>query len=289
MKGGADQGRTQVAVSSRSVVGEEGLGFPAQALIAVVAIPPLPGSPRYGGSVAAVVEGALADIEAYRQAGVDAILLENSWDVPYVKPPLPEAALALVHQITREMRGMWRGLAGLQLLEAANEEALAIAASASLDFIRAEGYVFAHIGGAGLIEGCAGRLLRRRRELGADHVRVVADIKKKHCAHALTADLSLADIARQADLFLADGLVLTGSFTGEPPQAGDFRNLRGVSALPLWVGSGMTPENIGDFLPLADAFIVGSTLRHGGKFLAPTDSERLRRFVDEFQALRAGR
>ena len=35
-----------------------------------------------------------------------------------------------------------------------------------------EGYVFAHIGGAGLIEGCTGRLLRKRAELGCDDIKV---------------------------------------------------------------------------------------------------------------------
>ena len=39
------------------------------------------------------------------------------------------------------------------MLEAANETALEIAHVADLDFIRVEGYVFAHIGGAGIIEG----------------------------------------------------------------------------------------------------------------------------------------
>ena len=46
------------------------------------------------------------------------------------------------------------------MLEAANEAALEIAHAADLDFLRVEGYVFAHVGGAGLIEGCAGKLLR---------------------------------------------------------------------------------------------------------------------------------
>lgn len=257
-----------------------------RAFIAVVAVPPLPGSPQYGGDAAAVVKAVLGDIEAYREVGVDGILLENSWDVPYIKPPLPPEAVALVRELARELRARWSGPAGLQLLEAANEQALEVAAEAAFDFIRAEGYVFAHVGGAGIIEGCAGRLLRRRRELGAEAIRVVADIKKKHCAHALTQDLSLEDVARQAELFLADGLILTGGFTGEPPRPQDFVRVRQTVSLPLWAGSGMTPENIADFLPVADAFIVGSALRRGGKFLALTDPGRLHAFAERFHTLR---
>lgn len=109
---------------------------------------------------------------------MDALLLENSHDLPYVKPPLPRPAVRLMTRIAREVRIRFGGPIGIQLLETANESALEGAAAADLDFLRVEGYVFAHVGGAGLIEGCAGRLLRRRHALGADHIRILADRKK---------------------------------------------------------------------------------------------------------------
>jgi predicted TIM-barrel enzyme len=109
---------------------------------------------------------------------VDALLLENSHDLSYVKPPLPRPAVRLMTRIAREVRIRFAGPIGIQLLETANESALEGAAAADLDFLRVEGYVFAHVGGAGLIEGCAGRLLRRRHALGADHIRILADRKK---------------------------------------------------------------------------------------------------------------
>lgn len=48
------------------------------------------------------------------------------------------------------------------------------------DFVRAEGYVFAHVADEGLIDGCAGSLLRYRKRIGADHIAVITDVKKKH-------------------------------------------------------------------------------------------------------------
>ena len=45
---------------------------------------------------------------------------------------------------------------------------------------------------------------------------VLADIKKKPSAHAVTADVSLADTARAARFFRADGVVITGAGTGVP-------------------------------------------------------------------------
>lgn len=52
--------------------------------------------------------------------------------------------------------------------------------STGLDFIRAEGFVFSHVADEGLLNACAGELLRYRRCIGAEHVQIFTDIKKKH-------------------------------------------------------------------------------------------------------------
>jgi membrane complex biogenesis BtpA family protein len=250
----------------------------------MIALAPLPGAPLYRGDPTAVLAQAMDDLEQYREAGVEAIVVENSLDLPYVKPPLPRSALELVQRICGEIRARFAGPIGIQLLEAANEQALEIAARTGLDFVRVEGYVFAHIGGAGLIEGCAGRLHRLRRDLGCTQVKLIADIKKKHCSHALTGDLTIADVARQAHFFLADGLVVTGSRTGQEPAEADLRAVREAVELPLWIGSGMNPRNIGRYRPLADAFIVGSCLRRGGEFTQRLAPDRLAAFVAAYRS-----
>src|SRR5215471_10429466 len=165
--------------------------LPEKFLAAMIALLPLPGAPRYKENDDDVVEQALSDLRHYANAGADAIVLENSHDLPYVKGPLNPGAFDLLSKLAREVRQRFSGPIGLQVLEADNETALRIACDADLDFLRVEGYVFAHIGGAGLIEGCAGKLLRKRRELGCEHIRIFGDVKKKHCAHALTGDLDI--------------------------------------------------------------------------------------------------
>src|SRR5437879_10935224 len=162
--------------------------LPDKFLAAMIAVLPLPGSPRYGGNDKRITAQALSDLRHYMDAGADAVVLENSHDLPYIKPPLPEPAVSLMTEIANEVRSRFPGPIGIQLLEAANETALEIAHAADLDFVRVEGYVFAHVGGAGLIEGCAGKLLRHRKQLACEHIRIFADVKKKHCTHALTVD-----------------------------------------------------------------------------------------------------
>ncbi len=252
----------------------------------MIALAPLPGSPRYRGDDDQIVKSALSDLQLYMTAGVDVIVFENSHDLPYIKPPLPTAAVNLVERIAREARQKFSGPIGLQLLEAANETALEVAAESDLDFLRAEGYVFAHIGGAGIIEGCAGRLLRRRKELGCEHIRVFADVKKKHCSHALTGDLDIADEVKQAEFFLVDGIVVTGARTTEPPDLSELQRVKDVAHVPVVIGSGMTPDNISSFYPVADGFIVGSTLRKNGDFLGQLDPERLEKFTSALRKLK---
>jgi uncharacterized protein len=175
------------------------------------------------------------------------------------------------------------------MLEAANETALEIAHEADLDFVRVEGYVFAHVGGAGLIEGCAGKLLRQRKALGCEHIKIFGDVKKKHCSHALTGDLDILDVVKQAEFFLVDGVIVTGARTTEPPAPAKLQRVKRQAQVPVLLGSGLTPANLKRYFPHADGFIVGSTFREDGRFLGTLDPQRLAAFMKAFRSLRRGR
>lgn len=251
----------------------------------MIALRALPGSAFYEGDDRAIVERARLDAVAYLRAGVDSVILENDHDLPFVKPPLPREAIEVAERAARAVREVFPNTVGIQLLEGANEQALEIAAAADLDFLRVEAFVYAHVGGAGIIEASAGSLLRKRSSLGCRHIKVFADIKKKHCSHALTSDLTIFDEAKQAEFFRADGLVVTGMRTGEVPSREELALVRSATKLPILIGSGMDAENIRDYHALADGFIVGSTFRRDGKFLEELDEERLERFVSVWKAL----
>jgi membrane complex biogenesis BtpA family protein len=258
--------------------------LPKKFLAAMIAVLPLPGSPRYDGNDDRIVRQALSDLRHYTEAGVDALLLENSHDLPYIKPPLPARAIEVMTRVAGAVRNHFPGPIGIQMLEAANETALEIAHRARLDFLRVESYVFGHVGGAGWIDGCGGKLLRRRRELQCEHIQVFGDVKKKHCSHAVTADLDIVDEVKQAELFLVDGVIVTGPRTGESPSPAELRRVKRAASVPVIIGSGMTAENIRRYYPLADGFIVGSTFREGGRYLGMLDSARLKKFMRVFHA-----
>ena len=131
---------------------------------------------------------------------------------------------------------------GVQVLAGANHCALAVALACGASFVRVEGFVFAHVADEGIIESSAGSLLRYRRAIGADHIRVFADIKKKHSAHALTADVSLVETAKAAEFFLVDGVIVSGIATGQPADASEVQSVARAVGVPTLVGSGVTLE-----------------------------------------------
>jgi membrane complex biogenesis BtpA family protein len=256
--------------------------MPPKFLAAMVAVLPLPGSPLYDGDDQRVIAQALSDVDVYQQAGVDSIMFENDHDLPYIQPPLDEKGIALMTNIVKAARQRFEGPIGIQMLEAANITSLEIAAEADLDYIRVEAFVFAHVGGSGVINGSAGKILRRRKELGVEHIRVFADVKKKHGSHSLTIDLDIAEEIKQAEFFLADGVIVTSQFTGVNPEKNDLLKAKRATTLPVLIGSGMTAVNIPEYLSLADGFIVGSYFRRDGKFLENLEPERLSRFMQIF-------
>src|SRR6186997_2302959 len=260
--------------------------LPPKFLAAMIAVLPLPGSPLYDGDDQRVLDQALADLEVYQKAGVDSIIFENDYDLPYIQPPLDEKGIALMTKIIRQARTRFEGPIGVQMLEAANITSLEIAAEADLDYIRVEAFVFAHVGGSGVINGSAGKILRRRKELGAEHIKVFADVKKKHGSHSLTIDLDIQDEIMQAEFFLADGVIVTSQFTGLNPDKNDLLKAKDATRLPVLIGSGMSVDNIADYLPLADGFIVGSYFRKDGKFLEKLEPERLNKFMELFLSVR---
>ncbi|HJS55164.1 MAG TPA: BtpA/SgcQ family protein, partial [Chitinophagaceae bacterium] len=136
------------------------------------------------------------------------------------------------------------------------------------------------------INGSAGKILRRRKELKAEHIKVFADVKKKHGSHSLTIDLDIKDEIMQAEFFLADGVIVTSQFTGLHPDKNDLIKAKNATRLPVLIGSGMNVNNIADYLPLADGFIVGSYFRKDGKFLEQLEPGRLTRFMELFVSIR---
>jgi hypothetical protein len=231
-----------------------------RALIGMIHVDALPGTPSSAHAIDVIAARAVAEARVYRDAGFTALLVENMHDRPYLKRTVGPEIVAGMTRVATEVRAAVSLPLGVQVLAGANREALAVALSCGAAFVRVEGFVFAHVADEGVIEADAGELLRYRRAIGAGHVRVIADVKKKHAAHAITADVSLVETARAAEFFLADGLVVTGAATGEQTDPAEVAAVTGAVHVPVFVGSGVTADNLARY-PGAAGFIVGSSVK----------------------------
>lgn len=249
-------------------------------IIAMIHVQALPGTPASQMSLREIEAQALAEAKIYRQAGAHAIGLENMHDLPYLRGGVgPEitAGMALVSRAVKEASGL---PCGIQILAGANNEAMAVAHAAGLDFIRAEGFVFAHVADEGLIQSSAATLLRYRKQIGAERVQVWADVKKKHSSHAITADIGIGATAETVEFMRGDAVIVTGSVTGDPPQNSDIAEVKQHCHLPVYLGSGVTADNLAGYYPLADGFIVGSHFKVDGYWANAVDPKRVERFME---------
>jgi uncharacterized protein len=252
-----------------------------RALIGVIHVRGLPGTPAGDLAIDEIVESAVDDARVYASAGFHGVLIENTHDRPYLKGSVGPEIVAALAVIGSEVRRAATLPLGVQVLAGANHSALAVALACGARFVRVEGFVFAHVADEGIIEGSAGDLLRYRRAIGADGIRVFADIKKKHSAHAITGDVSLVETAKAAEFFLVDGVIVSGIATGQPADASEVQSVSQAVAVPTLVGSGVTLDNLHDYRD-ADALIVGSSIKHGGVWSGAIDESRARALASAF-------
>jgi membrane complex biogenesis BtpA family protein len=248
-------------------------------LIGMVHVAPLPGSPRWDGSMDRVVAAAVADARALIEGGMDALLIENHGDAPFTPGRVEPATVAALAVVAREVRRALPGaILGINVLKNDARAALAVACAVGARFIRVNVHAGAVVADQGLVQSDAHATLRDRRLLGAD-VQIFADVGGKHATPLAPIDLEqhARDLRHRG---LADGLVVSGPATGAATSVADIKRVRGaVPDVPLLVGSGATPDTAAELLSIADGLIVGTSLKRNGDVAAPVDPERVRRLV----------
>jgi len=115
--------------------------------------------------------------------------------------------------------------------------------------------------------------------IGAERGQVWTDVKKKHSAHAITADVSLGETAETVAFMGADCVIVTGSATGQAPKVTDVQEAKSHCHLPVFLGSGISEGNIEQFYQEADGFIVGSSFKVDGLWSNTIDPGRVTQFM----------
>ena len=259
--------------------------FPSpQPLIACIHLLPLPGSPRYGGTMRQVYDTALAEAEMFTRYAVDGLIVENFRDMPFYPRRLPAETVAALATVTRDIVKAVRLPVGVNALRNDAQAALAIATAAEAAFIRVNVHMGAVVADQGLVQGTSHATLRLRAALRSS-VLILADVGVKHATPL--ADRGLVTETRDVtERGLVDAIIVSGDATGEATNPDDLDLVRQHTTLPVLLGSGATPDNLPHVFTRVDGLIVGSYFKHHGKADNLVQESRVKAFAEALRALR---
>ena len=244
----------------------------------MVHLAPLPGSPRFSGSLAEVLERAVGEARTLAEAGFPAVMVENLGDDPYFPDDVPPVTVAAMTRAVAEVRAAIDVEVGVNVLRNDALAALAVAAATGASMIRVNVLSGTMFTDQGPVVGRAAELARARATL-APGVAVLADVFVKHAVPPAgsTIELAAADTWERGG---ADALVVSGTGTGRPASSDDLvRVRRAVPDAPLVVGSGADPDRLADLAPHVDSVIVGSALKPARNLEEMVDSGLAEGFV----------
>ncbi len=248
-------------------------------VIGMLHLPPLPGAPGYGGVISTVWDSVLADLEALLAGGVHGLMIENYGDVPFYPGRVTAMTVAHMTAIANEVRRRCELPIGINCLRNDGRSALAIAHACAAQFIRVNVLTGARVTDQGVLQGIAHDLQRDRANTAAQHIRIWADFNVKHSAPVAPAPLE-QEVWDLTERGRADALIVSGVGTGDQT---DLEELRAVKAAagdtPVFVGSGVSVDNIAAYRDCADGFIVGTSLKEGGDTNHPVEADRVRAVV----------
>ena len=254
--------------------------------IGMVNCPPMPGTPLYDekGGLAFITERVEYDLEALQEGGIDGVLFHNENDRPFVTGVGPEIVATMTRAITQVLPKV-RVPFGVDVL-ADTTAALAIALATGARFVRDD-------------QGCwitnAGELLRYRRKIGANHVKLLFNINTDvvtgrelaYVAHTAPgyyqADaVSVSYLAtpnREVAVPEAEKVLAGGHVPHAEVRLSDLAVVKKVAAIPVFVNVGSRVDIVAKQLAIADGVIVGTDLKVDRITWNPVDPERVKAFM----------
>ncbi|HUI72853.1 MAG TPA: BtpA/SgcQ family protein [Spirochaetia bacterium] len=255
------------------------------AVVGMVHLPPLPGSPRWGGDMQKVIDFAVRDARTLVEAGVDGVIVENINDFPFTRGSVEPITVAAMTVCVGEVRRAVGVAVGVNCLRNDGVSAVSIATATGAQFVRISNLTYAMVTDQGIIEGCAYEVSRLKSRINPG-ITIFSDVMVKHAFPIGPMDIGVVarDTAHRGG---TNALVISGTETGAPINVDDLKTVRAsLPDFPLASGSGVTPENLDEMLQYLDVVIVGTYFKEDGVLERPVDLKRARPLVQRVHAAR---
>ena len=239
-----------------------------------------------------ILNKALLDLKSFEDGGIDMVIIENNYNLPHRINETKESNI-MMELLIKDLGKHSKLPLGISVLWNDYKTAFEIAVKNNLKFIRVPVFVDSVKTSFGDIIANPEDVLNTRRILGAKDVLIYADIHVKH-AVMLDSNKELDYSAREAKDKGADGIIITGKWTGDSPNLDDLKIARNAvgNDFPILIGSGASKENVNQLLEFADAVIVSTSLKEGVSrsmdeernlkpYNAKIDVDKVREFMKE--------
>lgn len=229
-------------------------------VIAALHLPPMPSAAQpQAPSLAEVIAYARRNAAIALENGIHGLYIQDLGDYPVARTVQPHTVARVTAVGCALRQDFPQAVLGICLMAHGAKGPLAIAQAIDADFVRLKVYVGAMVKAEGLLQGCAYEAIQYRAAIRAENIAILADVYDR-TGMPLGA-VPLAEAAQQAITFgRADGLILTGrSFRESITMVEEVRHAK--LGVPLFIGGGVSAENVAQALRVADGIIVSTALK----------------------------
>lgn len=253
-------------------------------IIALLHLHALPGDPKFDGNMDAVISQAQYDLEALQKGGVDGVLIANEMSMPY-QPKTDYVTVGSLAYIVGLLRRDISIPFGVNIVM--NQEAtLDLAAATGANFIRSA-FTGAYMGEYGTFASDPAYILRRKKALGLDNLRMLYKVNPEGDAYLVQRDIKaiVKSIKFSCD---PDGLCVSGASAGSEASTDIMQEVKSVAGdVPVFCNTGFNAASAREKFAVADAACVGTAFKKDGKFENDVDPARVVEIMNVVKQIRA--
>ena len=233
-------------------------------VIGMIHLVPLPGTPHFEeGNFEKALDKAIGDAQALEGGGADGCLVQTVDRVYPIEDEADYARVAafsaIVHEVIKATGPEFQ--VGVQIMWNALHASLGVAHALGASFLRCAALVGVSDSPYGHIQGDPIQFLNYRKQLGAERVKLIAEVDGMHFRSP--SGKATPDLAR-----MAMGVGAHGVEIAHEDEELNNRTVAEIKEqlpdLPVFLGGKTNHENAARRMKLADGAFVGSCLEKGG-------------------------